>query len=120
MNKLIGIVMLLFASILVNGQSINKNEYVGTWNAVIKDTPNGDSKLDVKILNKDGKLLGTVTSEEDGTVEIKKIEVNEKSITISFKHGWFTVSLEMEKTDKNHCKCRLADRYNGIASRKIS
>lgn len=99
----------------VNGQSINTNEYVGTWNAIIIGTPGGDSKLEVKISNIKGKLEGTITSKDDGTVEIKRIEFNQNSISVYFKHGWFTVDLEMGKTDKNHCKCKLANRYTGQA-----
>ncbi len=120
MNKILSIIFLLLATMLVvvKGQSINTNEYIGKWNAVINGTPGGGSKLEVNIHKENGKLEGTVTSKDDGTVEIKKIEVNESSISVYFKHGWFTVDLEMEKTDRNHCKCKLADRYTGLATKQ--
>jgi len=118
MNKVFWITFFLLSSLIVNGQEEQSNSFVGKWNVEIKGTPGGDSKMEVTIITKDGKLQGTVTSKDDGTVAIKKIENKNNSIVVYFKHGWFTVNLVMERIDANHCKCKLADRYNGQSSRQ--
>lgn len=118
MNKIVGVLLLLVIASVANCQTVNHNDYVGKWDAEIENTSHGDMDIKVTIVEKENQLNGRVYTKDDGTVAIKKIEEENNAIVVYFKHGWFTVSLKMEKIDATHCKCRLADRYDGEAIRQ--
>ena len=111
------ILMLLLTTSMLNAQTKNTDYFVGKWSVEIKGTPGGDSKMIVKLIKKDGKLEGTVLREDKDPEEIKKIEETENLLKIYFKHGWFTVSLQMDKTDEKHCSAKLMDKYKGTCER---
>lgn len=111
---------LLIASAVLSVQAGTPDYFVGKWNAQMKVTHGTDSKLVITLYRKGGRLTGTVYSKADGAKEIKNVEEKGNSLTVSFKHGWFTVDLLMNKKDNNHCLAKMADRYDGISTRQIS
>lgn len=117
MKQIITILSLLIIVLTTSAQTSNKDYFQGNWNVEITGTSGGDQKLEVKLIQKDGKLQGTVTSKDDGTVKIKKVEEDGDSIKIYFKHGWFTVYLLMKKGDANHCSGKLMNKYPGKCKR---
>ena len=118
-NRFVLLVLLVVSTVL-SVQAGTPDYFIGKWNVEIKGTPGGDSKLLVTLYKKAGKLVGTVYSEADGTKEIKEVEENGNSLKVFFKHGWFTVELLLNKKDEGHCSAKMANRYNGIGTRKIA
>jgi hypothetical protein len=108
---------ILLVSMTIKAQTSHKDYFAGKWDVVAVGTPGGDSKLLVTLYRKEGKLTGTVYSKADGTKEIKKVEETGNSLTVSFKHSWFTVNLLMNKKDDTHVNGSLTDNYKASGVR---
>lgn len=115
--KIILATLILLVSFSMNAQTEHKDYFVGKWNVVAVGTPDGDSKILVTLYRKEGKLTGTVYSKADGAKEIKKVEEKGNSLTVSFKHGWFTIDLYMNKKDDTHVIGSLTDKYKASGVR---
>ena len=116
-ENLILAAFILIVSITVEAQTVPTDYFVGKWDVIATATPGGDSKMTVTLFRKDRTLTGTVYSKADGTKEIKKVEEKGNSLKVSFKHGWFTVELLMNKKDENHVTGSLANKYKSSGVR---
>lgn len=117
MKNVLTALLLLMVSLTIYAQNPNKDYFAGNWDVLITGALGGNQQMEIKLIRKDGQLHGTITSKDDGTVEIKKVEENDHSIRIYFKHGWFTVNLLIEKEDENNCSGKLMDKYPGKCKR---
>src|SRR6476469_3081442 len=98
------IIFFFLSSFSANAQAKNDGDYfLGKWNVLVAGTPQGDSKLVVKLDRKDGKLSGVVLDTTDKEIApITKIEEKEKSTTVYFTAQGYDVYLVMEKKDDDH------------------
>ena len=77
--------------------------FVGKWSLLVTGTPQGDSKMNVNLERKDGKLTGYLFSKENpDTVKFTKVEEKEKSVTFYFSQGGYDVFINLEKKDEDH------------------
>ncbi|HUZ58193.1 MAG TPA: hypothetical protein VMU83_05375 [Hanamia sp.] len=103
----------------VNAQSKTGVDYfTGTWNVLVKGTPNGDARMWVVLEKKDTTMTGSV---EDSTgKEISKItsvDVNDTSATVYFNAQGYDVNLEMDKKGEDHITGSLMGMFDAVGDR---
>lgn len=103
----------------VNAQSKTGVDYfTGTWNVLVKGTPNGDARMWVVLEKKDTTMTGSV---EDSTgKEISKItsvDVNDTSATVYFNAQGYDVNLEMDKKGDDHITGSLMSMFDAVGDR---
>lgn len=123
-----GLFLLVFSFFQAGAQTASKTDtakasksdyFVGKWSVIAEGTPNGDSKFIVNLQRKDGKLAGTIETNEPGkpATPIDKVEEKEKSITINFVGGGYDVFLLLEKKDDDHVTGSLMDMFDAKGER---
>ena len=112
-------IFLFLSSFSANAQAKNDGDYfLGKWNVLVAGTPQGDSKLVVKLDRKDGKLSGVVLDTTDKEIApITKIEEKEKSTTVYFTAQGYDVYLVMEKKDDDHITGNLMGMFDAKGDR---
>lgn len=87
-----------------------KDFYAGTWEILVKGTPNGDAKLQTTLTRVDGKLTGVLSSVSDPSapkMQISKVDETETGITIYFYAEGMDIDLYLKKQDDNNLKGAL-------------
>lgn len=100
---LAGILFMCFFSISATAQQ--KNIFIGKWNVLVEDTPNGDTNIIIVFFEKEGTIEGTLYDTATQKVsKFNKIENKEKSITAFFTAqgapGYFSFEKDKENQDK--------------------
>ncbi len=107
-------VFLLLLSFNIQAQSKTGTEYfTGSWNMLIKGTPNGDSKMIFVLQKKDTALVGIVqdTTGKELT-KIDKIEISGDKATVYFNIQNYDVSVVMNKKDDDHVTGSLLNMFD--------
>lgn len=113
-----GLYFLLF-SFSVKAQSKTSAEYfAGKWSVLVKNTPNGDSKMGF-VLNKKDSLLTGIVQDSTGKeiAKIDKIDVTGDKATIYFNTQGYDVNLEMTKKDDDHTTGSLMGMFDAEGER---
>jgi hypothetical protein len=120
-SSLIAILISLMLSIQTGAQTKSASDYfAGKWHIISKGTPNGDAKMMVSLIRKDGKLTGTILdADTHKTYELTKVEEKGGAVTLYFKRFLFTVHLMLERKDADHVTGSLMDKYNTKGERVI-
>jgi hypothetical protein len=106
------VVMGLFLTLNVKAQD-KPDYFVGRWAVVVMGTPNGDSKMNLVIERKDGKLTGTVRDTTDKEMsKITTIDEKDKTITAAFTVQSYDVTLTLEPMDDDHVKGSLMGMFD--------
>ena len=111
-----GIVWFFACTFLLNAGGVN--DFIGKWKVVVEGTPSGDATM-VFLLTKDGdSLKGTVQQEgEDTVINLDRIEVGDKEITIYWNTNNYDVYLWAEKIDENEIEGSLMDMFDAYGER---
>lgn len=87
--------------------------FVGKWAVTVIGTPQGDSKLNLVLERKDGKLTGTVRDTTDKELsKITSIEEKDKTINAAFNIQSYDVTLLLEPVDDDHIKGNLMGMFD--------
>ena len=118
-NLLFTVLFLLIFSLGANAQSKAGADYfAGTWNVLVKGTPNGDARMFFVLDNKDSKLSGIV---QDSTgkemTKITSTELTDSSVTIYFTTQGYDVNLLMTKKTDDHAIGSLMSMFDAEADR---
>jgi hypothetical protein len=98
-------VFFLLLSVCANAQTkTGADFFVGQWNVLAIESPNGDIKMIVNLARKEGKLTGKINIQKEQTEvsEIESVDENKDSITIYFSGSGYPVSLFLKKKDDDH------------------
>lgn len=108
---------LLFFSNAASAQQ--KNFFTGKWDVLVVGTPQGDAKMVIEFIEKDGVLSGNVfdpvTNKEIS--KLNKIEAKEKSITGYFTSQGYEVYLFLEKEGPDKVSGSLMDMFDASGTR---
>lgn len=109
----------LLLSTIANAQSKTGADYfTGTWNVLVKGTPNGDARMWIVLEKKDTTMVGSV---EDSTgkeiSKITNIEMNDTTATVYFNAQGYDVNLEMDKKGDDHITGSLMGMFDAIGDR---
>ena len=93
--------------------------YLGTWDVLVKGTPNGDAVIPVTIEKKDGKLVGKIVNPESKEdVPCTTVEITGSELTVAFSMMGYDLTMVLSKKDEDHANGKLMDMFDCEATRK--
>lgn len=119
---MIFIAMVLLVSVASFAQEKNGNEefFLGKWQLMVEGLPTGDSEM-LLVLTKDSEnqLEGTIGGlDGSGTINLSKITVEEKSLTVYFISESYNVPLYLDKEDDGTVSGNMFDMFD-VTGKKI-
>jgi len=119
MKKIIFIlatVSFLMFNFTVNAQDKSSDYFVGTWELLIEDAPEGKITMVVSLeRNDDGNLTGTISnkSKDEKPIIISSIEEKTKDITVYFSSdSGFDVNMYIEKVGDNDVSGNIMNMFD--------
>ena len=111
-------VILLVIATKANAQT-QTNYFIGKWDVLIKDLPNGDMHSKFNIADSAGHLKGVLldTSAAHKDIPLTKIEQNGDKITLYFNVQNYDVNLLLTKKDDDHATGSLMGMFDASAIR---
>jgi hypothetical protein len=93
--------------------------FEGKWDALVKETPNGDATVPVRFEKKDGNWKGYFT-EPGSTTEkdMASVKLDGENLVFEFSIAGYDVSVTLTKKDDNTATGRLMSMFDVIATRK--
>lgn len=119
-NLLLALLAFLVFTAFVSPQvKTGADFFSGLWSVVIKDTPNGDTKMFIKIEKLEDKITGAI---QDSTgkemIKVTSIEIkDDTTANVSFKIQDFDVNMVLNKKDDDHIKGSLMGMFNAVGER---
>ena len=92
--------------------------FIGTWNVLVKATPNGDAKLTAILEKGDTSVIGSVL-DSTGTElsKLSKVTLKDSTVTVYFTAQGYDVYLVMNKKDEDHVSGMLMDMFDSPGER---
>lgn len=118
-TKLFGTLALLFLLNNVNAQSKAGAAYfAGTWNVLIKGTPQGDVTLAFVLDNKNDSISGVVKDTTGAEItKLSNVELKDDEITLYFSAQGYDLSLLLKKKDDDHVTGSLMSMFDAEGDR---
>jgi hypothetical protein len=117
MNLLLTVVLIILTSFTLNAQ-VQPDFFAGKWNVLIQGTPNGDMKTIMSLEREEGKLTGTISFGEFGTITFSNIEEKDgESITAYFESNGYDIYLFLEKKSDDNLEGSMLDMFDAKAKR---
>lgn len=101
------LVILLVALKSFSQTATTADFFAAKWEVLIVGTPNGDSKLVMELVRKDGKLTGELkdpTGARPEPLPITGILEEGNKIIMTFEAQGMDVNMDLEKVDDDHLK----------------
>ncbi len=105
----------MVCSVAINAQDKANDYFAGTWELLVKDTPDGDGIMVVNLKrNTDGKLEGTIIDKSKGTeLKITRAEEKTKYVTLYFTStSSYEVYVFIEKGSENSVTGSVMDMFD--------
>ena len=81
-------------------------------------TPNGDSPMKAEVVQKDGKIVVLMQSEEGGELKpVDRFEISDTELTAYWVAGGYNVYLFLEKVDDDNVEGSLMDMFDATGVR---
>lgn len=92
--------------------------FKGTWNVLLKGTPNGDARMIFLLENKNDSMKGVVQDTTGAEIsKISKVELTDTSATVYFTAQGYDVFLVMNKKDNDHITGSLMSMFEAEGER---
>jgi len=108
--KRVSLLLVMTLSLMASNMNAQQsgNYFVGKWEIVMQDTPQGDIKMTMNIDRNEGKLEATLMMSVE--TKIVNIKETEKSITLPFSTpDGYDIDIYIEKVDDDNVKGVVAD-----------
>ena len=117
-SVLAGLVLLLL-SVVVNAQSKTGVDYFeGKWSVLLKNLPQGDTKMIIVLQKKDTTISGFVQDSTGKEIsKIDKVELADTTATVYFNAQGYDVNLVMTKKDEDHITGSLMGMFEAEGER---
>ena len=117
-SVLAGLVLLLL-SVVVNAQSNTGVDYFeGKWSVLLKNLPQGDTKMIIVLQKKDTTISGFVQDSTGKEIsKIDKVELADTTATVYFNAQGYDVNLVMTKKDEDHITGSLMGMFEAEGER---
>jgi hypothetical protein len=104
LSQLFILLFILLSSFNMHAQSKNGADYFeGKWNVLVKNLPQGDTKMFIVLEKRDSTLTGSVQDTTGKEVaKFDKVEFSETTATVYFVAQGYDVNLVMNKKDEDH------------------
>lgn len=109
-------------SIAINSQDSVENKFLGKWDMLWKDLPDGDMECQLILTNENGKLKGTLTSTDivnkyGKGIDLYDIDIDKKELSFMYTAEGYDVSIVVEMVDENSLEGYMMDMFEIFASR---
>lgn len=93
--------------------------FAGKWEITVIGTPNGDSKMLVDLVRKDGKLTGQLANAAEPNAEKTPITAEENAdlLELAFNAQGYDVTINLKKEDDDNLKGSLMGMFDANAKR---
>lgn len=128
MKQMTFLVILLLAGFITNAQSNEaakadttpmEDFFIGKWKLQVEDLPSGDGKMVLILKKQDGKLVGTLGDDKSQATELKKVEIEDKTIYITFMGGGYELVMELEKQNDGTVAGMLNDMFDTTGTKVV-
>lgn len=110
-------VILMVIAIKVNAQT-QPNYFIGKWDVLLKDLPQGDARIKINIVDSVGHLKGAlIDSATQKETPMTNIEQAADKITLYFTAQGYDTNLVLTKKDDDHATGRLMGMFDALADR---
>jgi hypothetical protein len=112
-------IFFLLLSMNVNAQSKSGADYfAGKWSVLVKNLPQGDTKMIFVLEKKDTTMTGVVQDSVGNQIsKIDKVELTGDKATLYFSAQGYDVNLEMNKKDDDHITGSLIGMFDAVGER---
>jgi len=97
----------------------NSDYFVGNWDVVVENTPNGDAKMKMNLERVDGKLTGNIKNEGIEAVKIRKVDESENSITVYYSAAGYDLYMSLKKKDNNNLEGKYLNMFDAKGKRVL-
>jgi hypothetical protein len=113
--SILTVAMMCIATMKASAQT---NYYVGKWDVLLKNLPQGDAHIKFAIADSAGHLKGImVDTVAHKDVPLTKIDQAGDDITLYFTAQGYDVSLSLKKKDDDHATGSLMGMFDAVADR---
>jgi uncharacterized protein YvpB len=117
-NLIITVVFLLALSIAAKGQTAASDYFAGKWNVLVKNLPQGDTKMIVNLENQDTTWAGNIADSTGKEIsKFSKVELQDSSVTVYFTAQGYDVYLRLEQKDEDHVTGSMLDMFDAQGER---
>lgn len=111
------IFMILIFSVKASAQE--KKYFEGKWDVTVVGTPGGDSKMVVSLVDKDGKLTGSMIdpATKKDLFPFTKVEEETNKVTVYFTSEGYDVYLYLEKKDQDNVEGSMMEMFDATGVR---
>jgi len=119
LTKILGTLVLFFLLKGANAQSKPGAAYFnGTWNVLIKNTPQGDVTLRFVLDNKNDSIAGIVQDTTGAEItKLSNVELKDEEVTLYFSAQGYDLSLLLKKKDDDHVTGSLMSMFDAEGDR---
>ncbi|KQB42857.1 hypothetical protein RCH33_954 [Flavobacterium daejeonense] len=109
----------LFLLLSFNASAQSGNFFAGKWEVLVEGTPQGDAKMVLEIVEKDGVFSGSIIdpATKKEISKLTKIEIKPKTIAVYFNSQGYDVYLYLEKEDQDKASGSMMDMFDATAMR---
>lgn len=109
----------LLLSVTVQAQSTTGADYfAGKWSVLLKNLPQGDTKMLFLLEKKDTTMTGVVQDSTGKEIaKIDKVELDGDKATVYFIAQGYEVNLEMNKKDEDHISGSMMGMFDAEGER---
>lgn len=109
--------LILMFSNRVNAQE--KKYFEGKWEVTVLGTPGGDSKMILNLVDKDGKLAGSMIDPvtKKDLFPLTKVEEEPTKVTVYFTSEGYDVFMYLEKKDQDNVEGSMMEMFDATAVR---
>jgi hypothetical protein len=93
--------------------------YVGKWNVLIKETPNGDVTIPMRFESQEGKYTGYFTDESGEEKEMDSATLEDGKLNLAFYIAGYDVTMDLAEEDENEMRGMVMNMLEAIASRDV-
>jgi hypothetical protein len=111
-------IALVFIATTTRAQTAAPNYFVGKWDVLVKNLPQGDAHLKFNIADSVGHLKGVLAdSAAHKDIPLTNIEQVNDKITLYFTTQGYDVNLVLTKKDDDHATGSLMNMFDAVADR---
>lgn len=126
LNQLLAVIVLFSAVSFANGQakvdsnsavkteSLSDDEkfFLGKWDLMVYGLPDGDTKMVLNLVKKDGELSGTIGEGSDKDNKLTKIKISKNTLEINFIGAGYNIPVYLDKKEDGTVEGSMNDMFD--------
>lgn len=119
MKRTILAITLLLSSFSTIVAQESTDYFVGKWNVLIKETPNGDVTIPMRFVAQDSEYTGYFTDETGEEKEMDSATLEDGKLNLAFYIAGYDVTMDLAEEDENEMRGMVMGMLEAIASRDL-